>query len=215
ADGAVAPVSLSRRAVALGIRARLDRCALLLDAVGAYHGGVRVRRRDQRRRGEVAPGAARRAEPGRVHQRDPGRICEDVPRPALAERRRDRRAPGRRDRVRARALARSAPGFALRSRPPRSRGPRDRVSGIFVIAELDGAIAERIHALQERFDPKLAAGLPPHVTLIGSSGAGPIAPDTPVTVLRGAIEPLAAAASPITVRFGRPMRLLQREIVVL
>ena len=89
------------------------------------------------------------------------------------------------------------------------------MSGIFVIAELDGAIAERIHALQERFDPKLAAELPPHVTLIGSSGAGPIAPDTPVTVLRGAIEPLAAAASPITVRFGRPMRFLQREIVVL
>jgi 2'-5' RNA ligase len=89
------------------------------------------------------------------------------------------------------------------------------VSGIFVIAELDGAIAERIHALQERFDPKLAAELPPHVTLIGSSGAGPIAPDTPVSVLRGTIEPIAAAASPITVRFGRPMRFLQREIVVL
>ena len=89
------------------------------------------------------------------------------------------------------------------------------MSGIFVIAELDGAIAERIHALQERFDPKLAAELPPHVTLIGSSGAGPIAPDTPVSVLRGTIEPIAAAASPITVRFGRPMRFLQREIVVL
>jgi 2'-5' RNA ligase len=89
------------------------------------------------------------------------------------------------------------------------------VSGIFVIAELDGAIAKRIHALQERFDPKLAAELPPHVTLVGSSGAGPIAPDTPVSVLRVAIEPIAAAVSPITVRFGRPMRFLQREIVVL
>ncbi len=89
------------------------------------------------------------------------------------------------------------------------------MSGIFVIAELDGAIAERIHALQERFDPKLAAELPPHVTLIGSSGAGPIAPNTPVEILRGAIEPIAAAASPITVRFGHPMRFLQREIVVL
>ncbi len=89
------------------------------------------------------------------------------------------------------------------------------MSGVFVIAQLDGSIAERIHALQERFDPKLAAELPPHVTLIGSSGAGPIAPDTPMRVLRGAIEPIAAAASPITVRFGHPMRFLQREIVVL
>jgi 2'-5' RNA ligase len=53
------------------------------------------------------------------------------------------------------------------------------------------------------------------VTLIGSSGAGPIAPETPVGILRGAIESIAAAATPITVRFGRPMRFLQREIVVL
>jgi 2'-5' RNA ligase len=89
------------------------------------------------------------------------------------------------------------------------------VSGIFVIAELHGAIAGRIHALQQRFDPKLAAELPPHVTLIGSSGAGPIAPDTPVDTLRRAIEPVATAARPITMRFGRPMRFLQREIVVL
>jgi hypothetical protein len=48
------------------------------------------------------------------------------------------------------------------------------LSGIFVIAELDGAICERVHAIQERFDPKLAAESPPHVTIIGSSGAGPI-----------------------------------------
>jgi len=48
------------------------------------------------------------------------------------------------------------------------------LSGIFLIAELDGAIGERIHAIQKRFDPKLAAESPPHVTLIGSSGAGPI-----------------------------------------
>jgi 2'-5' RNA ligase len=89
------------------------------------------------------------------------------------------------------------------------------VSGIFVIAELDGAIAERIHALQVRFDPKLAAELPPHVTLIGSSGAGPIAPETPVSVLRSAIGAVVAGASPVTVRFGLPMRFLQREIVVL
>lgn len=84
-----------------------------------------------------------------------------------------------------------------------------------MLAELDGPIAERIHALQERFDPKLAAELPPHVSLIGSSGAGPIAPGTSLEVLRRAIEPIAATTPRITLRFGRPMRFLQREIVVL
>ena len=76
-------------------------------------------------------------------------------------------------------------------------------------------MADRVHALQERFDPKLAAELPPHVTFIGSSGAGPIVPDTPVESLRRAITPVTDVSSRITVRFGRPVRFLQREIVVL
>jgi 2'-5' RNA ligase len=89
------------------------------------------------------------------------------------------------------------------------------VSGIFVIAELDGDIAVRIRALQQRFDPKMAAESPPHVTVIGSSGAGPIPSETPVETIRAAIEPIAHATAPITLRFGSPMRFLQREIVVL
>ena len=89
------------------------------------------------------------------------------------------------------------------------------MSGIFVIAELDGAIGDRIHALQERYDPKLAAESPPHVTLIGSSGAGPIPVGTSVELLKKAIEPVAAATPPLALRFGSPMRFLQREIVVL
>jgi 2'-5' RNA ligase len=89
------------------------------------------------------------------------------------------------------------------------------LSGIFIIAELDGAIGERVHAIQERFDPKLAAESPPHVTLIGSSGAGPIPVGTKVGLLRSAIEPVAAATPPLALRFGPPMRFLQREIVVL
>jgi 2'-5' RNA ligase len=89
------------------------------------------------------------------------------------------------------------------------------LSGIFVIAELDGAIGERVHAIQERFDPKLAAESPPHVTLIGSSGAGPIPVETTVESLRRAIEPVTASTPPLALRFGPPMRFLQREIVVL
>lgn len=89
------------------------------------------------------------------------------------------------------------------------------MSGIFVIAELDGPVAERVRAIQQRFDPKLAAEAPPHVTLIGSSGAGPIPEATSVELLRGAIVPVAAATPPLALRFGAPMRFLQREIVVL
>jgi len=89
------------------------------------------------------------------------------------------------------------------------------VTGIFVLAELGGEIAARVHGVQERFDPKLAAELPPHVTFIGSSGAGPFDAATPVDALRRAIEPVAAVTKPVTLRFGRPMRFLQREIVVL
>ena len=89
------------------------------------------------------------------------------------------------------------------------------MSGIFVIAELDGAIGERVRAIQERFDPKLAAEAPPHVTLIGSSGAGPIPVEAPVQPLRDAIEPVAASTAPLALRFTAPMRFLQREIVVL
>ena len=89
------------------------------------------------------------------------------------------------------------------------------MSGIFVIAELDGAMGERIHAIQERFDPKLAAESPPHVTLIGSSGAGPIPVETSIELLRSAIEPVAATTPPLALKFGPPMRFLQREIVVL
>jgi 2'-5' RNA ligase len=89
------------------------------------------------------------------------------------------------------------------------------VSGVFVIAEVGGAIGERIRGLQRRFDPKLAAEAPPHVTIIGSSGIGPIAPETPVQTLRRVIEPIASRTRPFPLRFGRPLRFLQREIVVL
>ena len=89
------------------------------------------------------------------------------------------------------------------------------MNGIFIIAELDGPVAARVKALQERFDIKLAREAPPHITMLGSSGAGPIAPETPVTELKRLLAPIAATTAPLTLRFGRPVRFLQREIVVL
>jgi len=89
------------------------------------------------------------------------------------------------------------------------------MSGIFVIAELEGGLAARIHAVQRRHDPRLARELPPHVTLIGSSGAGPISPDVPSDRLRATIADVAAATAPFPLRFRPPLRFIGREIVVL
>ena len=89
------------------------------------------------------------------------------------------------------------------------------MNGIFITVELEGALGARIRDLQTRWDPKLARELPPHVTLIGSSGAGPIAPDVTVAELRSAMMPVVRATEPLTLTFGTPYRFIGREIVVL
>jgi len=86
---------------------------------------------------------------------------------------------------------------------------------IVVIASLTGPVAEQIHELQRRFDPRMAAELPPHITLVGSSGLGPISVRTVPELLREALAPVAAAASPMTLHFGLPMRFMKSEVVVL
>lgn len=87
--------------------------------------------------------------------------------------------------------------------------------GIVVIAIVGGKAGERIAALQQRFDPRLASELPPHVTLAGSSGMGPIDVKTPLDELRGAIAPIVADTPPMTLRFERPHRFMQTDLVVL
>lgn len=89
------------------------------------------------------------------------------------------------------------------------------MNGIFVTVELEGALAERIRAVQLRHDPKLANEFPPHVTLVGSSGAGPIDPGSTVAELRGCISGVAERTAPLEVRFEPAMRFIGREIVVL
>jgi 2'-5' RNA ligase len=89
------------------------------------------------------------------------------------------------------------------------------VSGIFVIAELHGSLASWVGAIQRAQDPRLAALWPPHITLIGSSGAGPILPDTSVDELRAKLEPIAKRTAPIDAAFLPPLRFPGRDIVVL
>ena len=87
--------------------------------------------------------------------------------------------------------------------------------GIVILSELHGDLREKILDIQRRFDPKLAAGIPPHLTLTGSSGMGPIPPKTSVEELRTALEPVARDTAPMTLSFLPPMRFMQTNIVVL
>lgn len=89
------------------------------------------------------------------------------------------------------------------------------MNGIFIVAELTGSVHDRVHAIQRQFDPKLSRGTPPHITIAGSSGIGPIPLDTPVERIIEAIAPIAQATPPITVTFERPHRYMTTDIVVL
>ncbi len=88
-------------------------------------------------------------------------------------------------------------------------------SGIFLIANITGPTGDRIAALQAAHDPRLARLGSPHVTLAGSSGMGPIVPDTTADELRTCLAPIALDTPPITLRLGRPTRFMQTQIVVL
>jgi 2'-5' RNA ligase len=88
-------------------------------------------------------------------------------------------------------------------------------TGIYVVAPLQASLAALVGEVQSRFDPKLARLMPPHITIIGSSGAGPIAPATPVEELRTLIEPIASSTPPLTLRIGHTVRFMQTDIIVL
>lgn len=88
-------------------------------------------------------------------------------------------------------------------------------SGIFILAPIHGPTGQRIAEVQAEYDPKLARLGPPHVTLAGSSGMGPILARTPVEELRDHLAPIAERTPPIEITFGAPTRFMQTEIIVL
>lgn len=87
--------------------------------------------------------------------------------------------------------------------------------GIFVLGELTGPVADRIAAINQAHDPRLAKLRPPHLTIAGSSGLGPIAADTSVETLRAALEPITSTTPRMRLRLGAPHRFPQTQIVVL
>ena len=92
---------------------------------------------------------------------------------------------------------------------------RGAKSGIFVIAPIVGPTGARIARLQGEHDPRILMLGAPHVTIAGSSGVGPIAANTTAEELEEKLGAIAAETGPISLRFGRPVRFMQTEIVVL
>jgi 2'-5' RNA ligase len=89
------------------------------------------------------------------------------------------------------------------------------LNGIFILAELPAEIADRVRAINERYDLKLSRYRPPHLTLTGSSGAGPIPPSVTVEEMRQKLEPITRDTAPITLSFQPPQRFMQTNIIVL
>ena len=83
------------------------------------------------------------------------------------------------------------------------------------MSELSGPIAARIREIQQEYDPRMAAELPPHITLTGSSGMGPMPPETTDAELRAALEPVAAAMTPFEVTLLPPNQFMQSTVVVM
>jgi 2'-5' RNA ligase len=88
-----------------------------------------------------------------------------------------------------------------------------RPRGIFVLVPIGGEAGAQIHAIREQYDPKLAAMNDPHVTLIGSSGAGPIASNTPRETLAAVFRDIAASTPPFEVIADPPHRFVDTGIV--
>ncbi len=90
-----------------------------------------------------------------------------------------------------------------------------QANGIFMIAELEGEAADQIREINEKYDPRLARYKAPHLTITGSSGAGPLPASVTTSELWDKLAPIASDTSPLVLRFGPPMRFMQTEIVVL
>ena len=89
------------------------------------------------------------------------------------------------------------------------------LNGIFILAELPAEIADRVRAINELYDLKLSRYKPPHLTITGSSGAGPISSSVSVEEMREKLEPITRDTAPITLSFLPPQRFMQTNIIVL
>jgi 2'-5' RNA ligase len=90
-----------------------------------------------------------------------------------------------------------------------------QANGLFIIAEIGGEAGRRIREINEKYDPRLARYKGPHVTITGSSGAGPIPPSVTASDLWDKLAPITSSTPPMSLQFSPPMRFMQSDIIVL
>lgn len=90
-----------------------------------------------------------------------------------------------------------------------------QANGIFIIAELGGEAGMQIREINEKYDPRLARYKAPHITITGSSGAGPIPASVSKAELWDKLAPITSSTPPMSLELGAPMRFMQSGIVVL
>ena len=88
-------------------------------------------------------------------------------------------------------------------------------NGLFIIAEIGGTAGKVIREINEKYDIRLARYKPPHVTIAGSSGAGPLPSSVTKSELWDKLAPITSTAQPLTLSLGNPIRFMQSDIVVL
>lgn len=88
-----------------------------------------------------------------------------------------------------------------------------RASGSFVLVPVLGDAGAALDAMRRDADPKLAATNAPHLSLLGSSGTGPILPDESLDRIRQCLAAAVRDVAPFELRAGLPMRFPGTDIV--
>ena len=88
-----------------------------------------------------------------------------------------------------------------------------RAAGSFVLIPVLGEAGMAIDQMRRLHDPKLANTNAPHLSLIGSSGVGPILPGETPERIREALAAVAARVAPFAVQAGAPMRFPGTDII--
>jgi hypothetical protein len=89
------------------------------------------------------------------------------------------------------------------------------LTGAAIVAELPPPQSGIIRELRQRYDPQLAAGLLPEITIAGSSGLGPIAPGQDSETVLAEIARIATLIPPFIIDFSPVIRFPGSRVYVL
>ncbi len=85
----------------------------------------------------------------------------------------------------------------------------------YIVLELPESTASAIHKIRTEQGDDFQASMPTEITVVGSSGVGPIAQDQDPDEFFKIIDEIAASTPPITVSFDKAHRFPGTDIVVM